>query len=569
MFTALAGLGLAATADAAPTGGDAPAGRIAFPPEVIPPPMSVRTAQDLAAHPDRMVRLVASLPRRAEASAPTPGANRASAGSGAWQLIRPAPSNGLCNPLLLTDGTVMVHVCNSPKWLKLTPDAKGDYARGRWSTIAPLPVIGGTQYAPQYNASAVLPDGRVVVVGGEYNGSGTGVWTNLGAIYDPTRDRWTPLAPPLGSGWNQIGDAASVVLADGRFLLAACCSFPAKDALLDARTLTWTPAGAPKAGDHYQDEQGYTLTPYGTVITLDIWTHFSTGQDANNAERYLPTANRWYQAGTTPVSLVDPISCGNFEIGPAITRGDGRIIAFGGNTGCVGGATADPTAIYVEPRNIWMAGPNVPGGCGQDGSLSCDLADAPAALEPSGTILFAASSNYGGHPTHFFEYSGRNVITPAPDPLLNAANSGAYYYNLLVLPNGQIFMTDFSRDAEVYTPAGRPLAAWGPTIGAVSTGLTRGVAYSLSGSQLNGRSQGAAYGDDVQAETNYPIVKVVNWKTGHVAYGRTFAIGQMSIAPGASGTTRFSLPMTAETGPSSLYVVANGIASPPVAVTVQ
>ena len=50
------------------------------------------------------------------------------------------------------------------------------------------------------------------VEGGEYNDGAT-VWTNLGAVYDPVADTWTAVTPP--ANWTQIGDAQSVVLANG------------------------------------------------------------------------------------------------------------------------------------------------------------------------------------------------------------------------------------------------------------------------------------------------------------------------------------------------------------------
>ena len=83
-----------------------------------------------------------------------------------------------------------------------------------------------TVYSPLYYASAVLPDGRFVMIGGEYNytydyvlndQSGE-VWTSQGAIYDPVANSWTCIAPP--SGWTEIGDAQSVVLPDGTFMIA-------------------------------------------------------------------------------------------------------------------------------------------------------------------------------------------------------------------------------------------------------------------------------------------------------------------------------------------------------------
>jgi Kelch motif len=74
-------------------------------------------------------------------------------------------------------------------------------------------------YAPLYFASAVLPDGRVLVEGGEYVDFNF-AWTNQGAIYDPVIDSWQTVQPPVG--WGSIGDAQGVVLSSGTFMLADC-----------------------------------------------------------------------------------------------------------------------------------------------------------------------------------------------------------------------------------------------------------------------------------------------------------------------------------------------------------
>jgi len=129
-------------------------------------------------------------------------------------------------------------------------------------------------------------------------------------------------------------------------------------------------------------------------------------------------------------------------------------------------------------------------------------------------------------------------------------------------------MTDFSATAEVYTPTGSPNPAWAPTISSVPTTLSLGTSYQVSGSQLNGLSQGAAYGDDVQGATNYPLVQIVNNSTGHVFYAATSNFSTMSIAPGQAGSANFQVASATETGASTLRVIANGIASQAVAVTI-
>src|SRR5581483_1601124 len=115
------------------------------------------------------------------------------------KLTNTAPFNaGVA--LLLTDGRVLVHAeQDAPAdWYTLTPDNHGSYINGTWKKVASLP----SGYGPVYQSSAVLPDGRVLVEGGEYN-FGQGVWTNLGAIYDPKANTWTKVNPP--SGMTNIG----------------------------------------------------------------------------------------------------------------------------------------------------------------------------------------------------------------------------------------------------------------------------------------------------------------------------------------------------------------------------
>jgi cell division septation protein DedD len=83
-------------------------------------------------------------------------------------------------------------------------------------------------------------------------------------------------------------------------------------------------------------------------------------------------------------------------------------------------------------------------------------------------------------------------------------------------------------------------------------------------------SQAVAYGDDYQAATNYPLVRFTNNATHHVFYARTHSHSTMAVATGSALVyTEFDVPIRIERGPSSLVVVANGIASKPVEVDVS
>jgi hypothetical protein len=216
------------------------------------------------------------------------------------------------------------------------------------------------------------------------------------------------------------------------------------------------------------------------------------------------------------------------------------VVAFGGNTDCPAVApVADPTAIFDSTNGTWSAGPGIPAICGSDGATSCTLADAPAALQPNGNVLFAASTGYvssietySNSPTHFFEFTSANVVNQVADTIFYADSNPSYVYNFLVLPNGQILSTDSSNTPEVYTPTGGADPGWTPLISTAPSVVAAGATYPIGGTQFNGLSQGAYYGDGVQSWTNYPIVQITNSDTGHIFYARTFGHSTMSIEPG-------------------------------------
>ncbi|HJS91342.1 MAG TPA: hypothetical protein VJ738_15360 [Steroidobacteraceae bacterium] len=482
-------------------------------------------------------------------------------------LVHQPPGPGYL-ALLLTDGSVLMQSINDAGvFYELSPDSQGSYANGTWRRVSSPPV----GYAPYAGAQAVLADGRVLFVGGEYNQNDYSLpfapsgLTNMSAVYDPVADHWQMIPPPPGVAY--IGDVPSAILPDGSFVYGDKLG---RDMWrLDPATLAWTSITATGKADNFAEE-GWTLLPDGDWFTVDVGNPL-------HAEHYDPASAQWYSDGNTPDLLSSPPSgaltygpaplevvggvtygpgpTGTYfppgEIGPALLLPDGTVFL----TGAASGGTPAHTAIYT-PGLL----PADPGSftIGPDFAQGDDAADSSAALLPSGHALIATSSG------RFYEFDGTTLSVTGSLP----TDGGNIEYFVLPLPNGEVLVT--GGVTWVYEGTGSANPAWAPTITAAPATVQRGSTYAISGRQFNGLSEAADVGDELTAATNYPLVRITNEASGHVVYARTHGHSTMAVATGSSiVSTSFDVPANAETGQSSLVVVANGIASEPVTVLVN
>ncbi len=135
---------------------------------------------------------------------------------------------------------------------------------------------------------------------------------------------------------------------------------------------------------------------------------------------------------------------------------------------------------------------------------------------------------------------------------------------MLDLPDGTVLVNSgLTSVLYVYKPSGSPLAAATPTI----TSITQNGdgSYHLTGTLLNGISEGAYYGDDDQMSTNRPLVRLTD-ANGNITYPRTYNWSSTGVATGTLPlTTEFAKPPN---GTYSVVVVANGVASAATNLTV-
>ena len=179
--------------------------------------------------------------------------------TGTWAPLAnafPGPLGGALTQILLSNGTVMVQADEgkpgqvSTTWFALTPDSNGSYINGTWSQLASMNV------SRHFFPSNVLPDGRVIVVGGEY--SLPFDFTNAVEIYDPVANKWTNRAaapsPPTQAGFinppptarSQFGDDPTQVLPNAN-VLAGYLADP-RTFMYNVATNTWTTNQTPGTG---------------------------------------------------------------------------------------------------------------------------------------------------------------------------------------------------------------------------------------------------------------------------------------------------------------------------------
>ena len=491
-------------------------------------------------------------------------------GSGTWTDVGNVPFSGEggWGPLVLTDGTVMMKQAftgSAGVWYKLAPDSKGNYTDGTWTKLAAMP----SGYSPDFFAEQVLTNGNVLIEGGEYNDECRGgCWTNKGAIYDPVANTWNAVSPP--SGWNSIGDSESVILPDGTYFLADCCFFGTGEdvtATISGTTVSWnTPVTSwrcANSGYPCMDEEGFASLPGGEVLLVDVWDYTSTSDEY---WIYDAATGAWSQPGSTPDRLSDT---SDFELGAgALTPlygSQGTIIQFTANT-----ATSNaPSDVYDVASGTWTTGPVM-----KVGTTTYICADAPAATLPDGNVLVEAGPGYGSTPAAFFEWniSSTGVTATQVNSTNKASSSSDFTGNLIPLPTGQILWDDSqsSTEVSVYTPQGSPNSNWLPVVSSVSATLNIGsTGNAISGTNFNGFDLGGAYGDDAQAATNFPLVRITNNSTGDVCFGRSYAFSTMGVWTTGTTNASFDVPSTCESGASALQVIVNGIASAGVAVTLQ
>ncbi len=479
--------------------------------------------------------------------------------TGTWtKVTTSAPHNNQGCMLLLTDGTVICHNSNGGTygtgWDKLTPDATGSYVNGTWTSIASM--HNDRLFFP----TQVMPNGEVFAAGGEYGPGGT-----AGEYYNPVANTWTLTGAVVST--QNIYDGNSQILPDGRILVGVQDGLhPSFDNLYYSNvTNAWTTAPI-SVTPYNHDEAEWLKLPDSSILFVGIASTASC--------RYRPQTSTWITDGTVPTNLYDVYG---EEAGAAFMLPNGKAVFFGAR-----GTNATYTPTGNTTNGAWATTGSFPTVRG----TQVGQPDAAGAMMVNGHILLSCSpigtsaNNEFNAPIYFAEYDyTTGVCTQVKSAIPGTGVGGdsipgesCYQCSMLDLPNGTVMMAvnqagnTLSKYYWIYTPGSAAIAAGKPTINSI---LADGCPnYKITGKLFNGISEGAAYGDDWQESTNYPLVRLSNGTDVYYAkttnWNRIGAVQTDSLEDTAVFTTPAALP----SGTYSLVVVVNGFASNPVLFTV-
>ncbi len=466
-----------------------------------------------------------------------------------WTSVTSAPN--LIGPMLqLRDGRILAHSDqggNANSWYILTPDTNGKYETGSWT--GPYNMQSG--YAPFFFSSAVLTDGKTVVVeGGEYN-NGSSSWTTIGSQGTVTPwggMTWVVNSPP--SGWSTIGDAQSVILADGTYLQSNCCT---KQTAYRNGANSWTTG--PSVLAVRNDESGYSTLPDGRVMMVDVQNNSTCGSSKSSEYLDFHGDKQWHCGPQLTQQLWQQ---SDQELGsgvvfyPSSNHPKGGMFQYGGNSTF--------TNILDINSFTWATGPTL-------GNLQ--QADGPGALEPNGKILEQLSPGLFASGCQFAEFD------PVAGTLANTVNNAfcpsdsSFVGHLMIFPTGQIASEDYDTVIYLYNPTPGVVSGVAPTIipakNAYLGGSKNNVLYGI---QLNGLSENNFYGDDYQAATNYPLIRFTD-SNNKVWYGYTHDDSSHAISPGLVSYTQFDLNPAMPPGTYTMQAVTNGIGSNSVIIKVR
>ncbi|MBV8728249.1 MAG: hypothetical protein JO336_00425 [Acidobacteriia bacterium] len=323
---------------------------------------------------------------------------------------------------------------------------------------------------------------------------------------------------------------------------------------------------------------------FGPILRLQDGRAFLIGGNQNTA-LYTPSTNTW-AAGPQIIGKLNGINS-NFgaDDAPGALLPNGHVLftadAGPASVSSSGNTTAGSEIITGIPSTAtFQVGWSVTQADGNNDVIppntTITSVDSPSQIHISKAALATVVAEglvFGGTfslPTQVFDFNpaGGGSISPVSPAIPDAslAQRAAFVDRMVVLPTGQVLFSDSSEQLYIYTGDGPPNPALRPVINNIA--YNGGGTFTLTGKQLNGQSAGADYGDDVQVDSNYPVLRLVN-SSGNVFYCRTTNWSSVGVGTSAVGqTVNFTLNKNITAGNYEAIVSGSGLSSFPVSINI-
>lgn len=402
-------------------------------------------------------------------------------------------------------------------------------------------------------------------------------------IYDTALNSWSPSGTKVYSndssdeeGWARDSEGR-IVNYDLFQSVEANGSYAEQ---YDPRTGTWSsisPSDGSAKGTIPQLSSFTLGAELGPALRLQDGRIFEIGATQHNAT-YNPGTNTWAAAPDTIGTLNGIRSPFGADDAPGAILPNGHVM-FAADAGASGfsssGNITNGSAVITNIPStailqvFWsVSGKGIPGGSyivSVDSPSQVTISSAATATTTADKISWGGTFS---NPTELFDFDPRaNTITQVTSALpdANLPFEGSYPTRMLILPTGQLLFSDDSAQLWVYTSSGEANPFLQPFITNIS--YLGGGKFRLSGFQLDGQSAGAAYGDDDQMDSNYPIIRMVN-PGGNVFYARSFNWSKITVGQGYE-TVDFTLNPGLTPGDYSVIVSGAGISSFPAFIRIS
>jgi hypothetical protein len=327
---------------------------------------------------------------------------------------------------LLPDGRVLVAGGQTVVGLVSGVTASAEVyspATGAWSLVQPMS-------APRSDFTATtLPNGLVLVSGGS---DGTNVLAST-ELFDPRTNTWSSGGSMLVARSNQT----ATLLADGRVLVAGG-SGPggpvAESELYNPATNSWRTTESMRTA---RDSHAASRLRDGRVL---VTGGIGTGGPLQSAELYDPISERW----TTDPSTASPMLHARYSHTSTLLP-SGRVLIAGGFDSS---GSLSSTELYDPPANFWLPGV----------SMATPRGLHTATALPDGEVLVAGGENLSsGVPQ---AVNAAEIYNPYLDTWLSAGtmNGARYAHTATLLSDGRVLvaggissLTPLS-SAVIYTP---------------------------------------------------------------------------------------------------------------------